>query len=624
MNDIDELHRQLHHRAAAADVGHTPVHVITRRGARRRARRRTLATAGVLAVGTLGSITAIELLSKGDTPARITSDPIDTEAPEPTTASTAPTEPPGSTTTSPLGTQPDADPDAAMHFVDSPLVWNPVTVGSAEAVAGWDMTGAGGINSGGSGPFFRLSTEPGRGATSGTRMYRSDDGIHWEAGAVRDETDPFLPLASTGDRIYSMATQAASARTPDDPDVQVFAATSTDGGASWDATQLPYDLAPLRANPGVSSAGVVGRAAASNGSSIVMTGVVRASVTPTSLAPLLGLDPMSLGSTGDGAGFVQYETTPVTCAELDTAYAEARTPAEGEAPSGYPVAPGTRSGDVCVLWGREVARYTWADFGLGEEAQDAMRGIPVVFTSTDGTSYSISEAPALPDGFASWNTSLAAGDDGYLLAITGSVGFQDGPGTTLLFSSTDETNWQQLPELPTALNCGPITLAYMNGIPTVRSADCESSFATLVLTLRGSAWEALSIPTLVAPDAASGRLSTSVGAQGIVVAVQVGESVEAVQDETSVGPDAQGAGVATTVVGPQVDPATLHWVILYSPDGVSWSRQELADLVDGTDMVVSGVQITDTNVLVSVRPPIGSADSPEPLPDTTVLVGTLA
>ena len=69
---------------------------------------------------------------------------------------------------------------------------------------------------------------------------------------------------------------------------------------------------------------------------------------------------------------------------------------------------------------------------------------------------------------------------------------------------------------------------------------------------------------------------------------------------------------------------TQDWDLLYSPDGSAWSRTPISDLTEMTNRMVTGVLITGDRVLVSVRDLTDLVNRDAPLPDTTVLVGTLA
>ncbi len=599
----DELDRYLQDRAGTTDLGRTPVQVIMRRGARRRARRRTMATAGVLAVGTVGAVATVQVLAKGTEPAHISSAPVSTD-PSPDD-----TEAPAVTAIAPEPVGP-AD---GVGFVDSPLVWNPVEVGSAEslgALYGYGIDRADGP------PFLAVSTQPGRSANGQATVYRSDDGLRWaEVGPLARQSGQ---LDGGGGALYAVSTMASAA---DLSAARPYLVSSTDG-ETWNTQALPYDIAALRV-PGVSNVSVTSPSVERIGDDLVVGAVIRASVTPASIAPVLGVDARRISYRPDGDGLVVYaDAEAVPCDELEREsnrvnadYPTATTVVvrPGDAaeqtgttePADSPTTTaveyrqvGSRDDDGCYLWGDEAASYGWGDLGFPDDVVQAIVGTPVLFRTADGTTFEQLDVPAELAGV----TDLRVGriDDDYLLAGTSYVA--PAPVAKIV-RGTPERGWQALPSIGRASE-QLLSVGAIDEVPFV------AGWST-VWTLHGDEWTTVPLAQLAAPQTPTSWQLAAGGPRGIVLAAEVGDLVDpSVVDH----PDQPWEFVE----------GSTHWVIYFSQDGVTWSKTELSDLIGdvGTQQIY-GVQVTADQVLVSVREP-ASTDHDVALPGTTVLVGTLA
>lgn len=592
MNALDELTAYLRDRADAADLGHTPLGVITRGGLRRRHRRRAVATASVLAAGAVTAVASAQLLGTGDGK-RVSTDPV---APDPTNASTTAPSPTGAPTP-PVA--PDTGQPAAL--VESPLVWNEITVGSAESIALLDEH-ANWTNTMRSvdGTLYQPATTPGRQRYELTPMlYRSDDGVSWRAAPEQMFEGRVAPSAVQGDRLYAISTTpAGAAGAPDDG--TLYAATSLDGGADWSTIALPYDLATVRATPGVQEATIRHTQVAANERGVVIAATVSAGVTPDSVGERLGVDPASVQIDSATGFIVQRETSDIQCAELQRLQMEA---SEAYAGDGEDVRPGTATADGrCVLWGAEVGRYSWADLGFTGDVERARQGALLLFHSVDGSTFTRLE---IPDSGPVSDVSVTASEGGFLLATSAPPIDAEAPPAITAYVSPDGTSWTPLPELPTA-GCGIRGVAYVGDLPVVTLQHCDSTPAFAVL--RGGAWVASTIPAAANGSTSSNWHIAEVGPRGIAVASQFG--VEQQPTEDGVCCDAP-------------DVSASHWVVSYSADGTTWSQIDLNDLVgDTSTKQVTAVRVTDSSVVVSMRTRIDLIGADDPLPDVTVLVGT--
>lgn len=589
MNDLDELTQYLHARADAADLGRTPLGVITRAGTRRRNRHRAVTTATVLAAGTLGAVATIQVLSSTDSTGRVSTDPLEIDPVPTALQATVPTTVETSTSGAPAGT------GQGPALVDSPLVWNEVTVGSSEAIT---MFGSDGNRTsairGPDGALYQASTLPGRtGFDLTPTWYRSDDGISWTQAEDMMFEGRVPPAAIDGDRLYAISTTAAGA--PEDSGRgTLYAATSPDGGENWATTPLPYDLAAVRATPGISEAHVAQRQAAANSRGVVIAAQAHAYVTTQSVAERLAIDPLAL-QPDNGQGFIERAVTPVDCEEL--------TRAQSEKPDNQ---VGTMSPDGrCALWGDEIRRHTWADIGFTGDAEAARVGQLLLFHSTDGTTFTRLDPPAVLSD-ATGEVRLAASANRFLLAVTSAVDEDSSPGwETKVFVSTDGIDWTELPDPGTA-TCGDVGATFLDDTPVLVVQACRGE--PRVLTFRDGAWSATTLSSFPAGMSWTGMAWRSVGPAGIAVAIQVAAG-------------AADSGVENA--GPY-DLASQRWLLYYSRDGVTWSSVDLGDIVsDMGSQLVTSVRVTDQNVIVTTRTRLDLIGPNDPLPDVTVLVGTL-
>ena len=330
----------------------------------------------------------------------------------------------------------------------------------------------------------------------------------------------------------------------------------------------------------------------------------------------------------------------------------------------------------------------WSEVGVDQRAVDAMFK-PRVFVSTDGDNFKEGVFPTPPDGYQPTSVpQLFATDNGFVGAAQfyDAVGQHS---VTKLYSSTDGLTWSetdtQLGEVNSiqALrdgtliafgqdyspypNSGAWVATSADGVEwTKRSMDglLEPSDGTTAML---NVWQMASGPSGVTAignidvDSAAEAGGYSIEKDGVrltltesrfasMVATDIasGEELGRLEGRTPPAADAvlsygSNGGIRLLAADGSVrvtfsdqDMQGLYnqqgtnaskMVILHSVDGVNWSRDNVEPIVGFNSYGGGRVQVTDTNVLVSVVKPIplnpdGTSTDPTALPKTVVLVGT--
>jgi hypothetical protein len=324
----DQLRRQ----AQSLDVGNTAIATVVSRGRQRRNRRRNIG--GIVAVAALSgtAVGTIQMLSKPVSHKVVAG------------SDSVPTEQAAAAAISVPGSVPGDAALAPVTRVDSNMVWNPVQVDSTEALGGgpWD----GNSISEQKPPFLVWSTVPGRATDQSAayvqQLWRSDDGIHWQAAGEGSRQADVMALGSGArdGRLFAYGTAAATAAIPKGGGGDLVVDVSDDQGVSWQHKILPMDLRGLSKMKGVAGAGI-------SGSFVVGKTAVVATAVPYLTFDSLLANGRSFALSRQGAQEVTYPqcSTDVTA---DTAPA-------GTAPlSAYPPATTTYTPDTAAATG--VAR----------------------------------------------------------------------------------------------------------------------------------------------------------------------------------------------------------------------------------------------------------------------------
>jgi hypothetical protein len=207
-----------------------------------------------------------------------------------------------------------------------------------------------------------------------------------------------------------------------------------------------------------------------------------------------------------------------------------------------------------------LAQYSWAQLHLGAEAVDALRSEPIVFFSADGKAF---QQVSLPAG-AGAVQSLTADANGFVLSTNDYYG-----GTQMVLSSADGQHWTGY-ALPAA-DTDVIGAATVGG---QLLAVARTNTDIQVLQLQGSTWVTMSVPGLVAPT------GTEQNADGVAFG-PLGVAV-VVQDSNAASSDEQ---------------------VFYSPNGVTWSSEDLTVASGGQVGEVANVSVNADQVVVTVQRP---------------------
>jgi hypothetical protein len=690
------LAEQLQRQARAVEIGNTPVATVVRRGRQRRDRRKVgIGLAAVLTVSA-AAIGTIQFLSK-PVSHRIVAAPTDTTPTEETT-------PAETVTASSLAAQ--GLQLTPVNRVESNLQWNAVTPNSSEALSGINMGYGAGAESNRQPPYLAWSTAPGRAKPNDDqayvpRLWRSDDGIHWQlassrGGAFVQPDVQAYGVGSFNGRLLAFGTAAATAPIPKGGGGDVVVDVSDDQGASWQHRILPFDLRGISKMDGVQAAGFQGSFA------VGLHAMVAVGVTAITFTPSLyeryngggfamtrqGLTPMTYPNC---AGAVP---TTISLLSVDAAAPGSTTPAATISPDAtdalavdYPTPAmaicSRDSGPPLPQVGQLVS---WSEAGVDQRAIDALF-TPRVFVSTDGQTFTEGSFPPSLDGYQPGSLpQLFATDNGFV----GIAQFNDAAGHVIakLYTSSDGLTWT---ETDTSLGQFNALQAMPDGTLVAFGQDFDgtgysASGPWVASSPDGVEWTKRSLSGLLDPSdgktAVLNAWQMSAGPNGVTALGNI--DVDAAAEAGGLSIDKDGVRltmtssrnytfVATDIAsgaelgrydGRAPDPnSTLiqgdgGWqlrnadgslqlsfsdqevadlqsqqlatqfksVILHSTDGVNWSRDDVAPLA-GFDTTGGGhIQVTDSNVLVSVSQTTffntdGRPADPKVLPKTVVLVG---
>jgi hypothetical protein len=396
----------------------------------------------------------------------------------------------------------------------------------------------------------------------------------------------------------------------------------------------------------------------------------------TATTSVLGAVPLTVPPSG---------TAPAVTSPADSVVPGSTTTVVG-VPAGTAVADNT--GCTVDTTPQTGALVPWSDVGVDPAAVTAMF-TPRVFVSTDGDNFVEGTFPPPPDGYQPGSLpQLFATDNGFVgvAQFYDALGQQS---TTELYTSTDGLTWSHtetplgqintLQALPdgTLLAFGQDPSPYPNSTAWVATSRdgvewTKRSMSSLLESADGTTamlniWQLASGPggiTVVGNidvDAAAEvggisiekdgvRLTLTESRYGAMVATDIASGDELGRLDGRTPPDADAPLGYDSVGGMRVlnDDGTVRvsfspedmqglyanqygssskLVILHSTDGVDWSRDDVEPLT-GFDSFGGGrIQVTDSNVLVSVVKPIpfnpdGTSTDPGAIPKTVVLVGT--
>ena len=492
----------------------------------------------------------------------------------------------------------------------------------------------------GDGALVALSTSPGTAAGADgvidaldRWMYRSADGVHWTGrsmkGAATDGGRWLVDLDHRGDRIIGVGTAPATAAI--DATIRagdLVVSTSTDEGASFHDTVLPYDLwgasfqlreAPVLLGGAVATSAkgtMVGVSFQANVYSVLPAEARGAGVDAqlTDRGVVVG-GPSSVCTPSTAAASEQAVTVvpplttgpapPTAFATIPFSTSTSTTNAsgplcDGDLPS-VTTGPPPTTAFTAVTTARApiapVRTYTWQELGLGDDAVAALRGTPLVFFAADGEHFTRVPVPD-PDGgaHACGNPSLTASTAGFAIATSRcrageafNIIYGPGePGQMLdVYRTVDGVTLTPLDPLPIAsLNPGDGGGIFRVG-DTIAVVGWTGSGGSVVAVADGTGWAIHDVAEAVAdvlgsPVAADGRVVVASGDRGLALAAFVAT------DPVAASPMAfHDGGITLRILDLQgtteiVDDATGEVIYRGASQGIGGARIRLSPTGDRT------------------------------------------
>lgn len=548
-------------RRAAADIELRPgsAHAAKLRGTRRRHRNRRVGVA-FTAAATVG-VTAVGL-QQLTRPASVGSG----QAPEPA---------------APSASGPSAAPqlDALpLTLVEPSMVWNRIDPDSSEAVS----YGAGVYSAQlPELPGVMVSTAPGK-SEYARRLWRSEDGIHWaEAGPLPQGMSATAASWAQGNRIYVVGTMPAAAGS-EHLTGPVRVSVSDDAGEHWSAVDVPVDNPALMQIPGVLGVNTQIGGVAGNGNLTMVLVRQRAEVgEQRDLLVQAGIDP--------DRGVVMSDGVMVS----DCIAPAATVP--------YPSEPGPPGTVPCDEDDQETIPFS--DLGaVGVTLQAAVAPQSRLFATTDGATFT---EVAIPD--------VSGPGDTQLYRLGNQVVFATRPfgGDGLsAWTTGDGVTWQTV-TLPANTYSG----VHSVGGSLVAFVYDSTGSGGMAVSADGATWRSGQISSIVGADkTVIGFGPAATSSAGLTVAAQV------LDRPASSPPISTESPVLTTPEALIESPP--HFELLHSADGVTWSRESVAQLAGVTDAEIGNVtrvQTAGNTVVVAVNL---KAPTAEAIPKQIVLVGT--
>lgn len=448
--------------------------------------------------------------------------------------------------------------------VASPFDWTVVSLDDGLGYSSGSVATA-------SGALYALSTAPGappvdEGAYDARQsLYRSTDGQGWAQVGLPGSLWATGLTADEG-RLYAVGTSPAGGGRA------LTVASSADGGAEWETTDLPLDLAALEArHPGqIALAGPLA-AVGPDGNVVAAVTVLAAPDVAALLGDRLPLDG-GWAQTGDGVDVFTYSVD--SCDQLPSLTT-----------IDEPVASESSSGSmVCEQVMRDTTsetHYTWAELGLDPELESLVDGQLHLFSSEDGTAFVEVPAP-----FSGSPAGLVADGDGFELFLSATSA--DRLDVSAL-RSADGTTWaaEGAPVEGYLLGAG-----LLDGHIAAVIETFEQDTPRLVLRQRGADGSWLSTEPPMPASRYGSYSNVAFGPLGLAL---LGMTYDEPTDRTEV-------------------------FLVHSGDGRAFSTVPLDDLLGDQALSHAGVEVTADAIFVRMSPP--RAEIGEPLPPQTVLVGT--
>jgi hypothetical protein len=464
--------------------------------------------------------------------------------------------------------------------VESPFEWTEVDV---DGGLGWARAATATAD----GSVYSLSTAPGATTVDAhdpweaATLYRSTDGLAWEAAALPDDLWA-ASLAARGDRLYALGTAPASAG------AEVVLA-SNDGDA-WEQATIDVGVADLFARFG-DEVQLTGMHVADGPGGPVVAVVVRALLdlderlpadvaanghwqTTSAGVDVMGMDPACTVPTSTVVG----EDGAAPSAQLPTLEEQDQAAAaiadDPDHPCAQPVVE---------------ASFTWADLGVPADLAALVDGqIRVVAPDEDGAG----DVVEVPVEGSLVTSDLVALDDGLALVVSTQGSLGDRPSQQVL-RSADGVTWEA--DLAAALPGHVTAVGELGGRLAVVASDGGPNGAELRVADGSGGWSRTELlPDQVGPGPSAGLGPVAFGPLGLAAIRWV--------------PAGDGAMVGELV---------------HSVDGTSISSVPVAG-AGNQGLVVAGLGVTADAITVRmVEAAIdGLPGGPADLPASRLLVGT--
>lgn len=468
----------------------------------------------------------------------------------------------------------------------------------------------------GSGPFYALSTAPGRADVGKDRpsrvLYRSADGVEWTAASTLGN-DLFLSdLDAIDGRVYAVGTAPAQAGVQRRGDL--VAGWSDDGGKNFSKSVLPIDWNGIES--GAKNTYLTSSQIASTAKGTVVTASVQAALDVPKLLPSGATAPDGWVTTDSGVdvlGPAKESDCPAgtkSAREMKMAQVAGRDPKAAsvmsnermQEPKSREVAP-----EYCIAEGDDgqgtlvtpqesrgvVRSYTWDELNVTGDLLGAVTHQLLAFFAPNGSA----DFTRVDLGNASADVAFLDADDSGFHLFSTSGGDSAGSIVTRDLSSQDGLTWKSV--------AGPSGLQWANAAGTVKGQRIViGNTATGTVVARGDGnggWVTTDLADLVDPAVSGGRpvhsYSAGVGPLGVVLVAQ---------------PEWDG-------MANEKEPQS---VLVFSRDGETFEDTPIAKLAGRAVGVALQVFVSGQRAVVALSG--GSTKEGEAPKPQTILVGTPA
>jgi hypothetical protein len=455
---------------------------------------------------------------------------------------------------------------------------------------------------GGPAPLYALSTAPGErraDARPNGSVYRTADGVDWQA-VSRLGDDLFLAdLAPSSGRVYGVGTGPATAAAPGrKPASDLVAGWSDDGGRTWDKVALKIDMHAISAK--TLQLSTFNTRVVSSDKGTLVVAVLTAGLDVPAVLPAGATAPNGWVTTDSGVDVLG----PRKGDPCPAGTKHSKDPTAGQATPGEsgPIYCDDGNGHSTTVrpqdaWG-VTGQYSWAQLGVDGDLLAAVRSQPLAFFAPAGTTNF--ERAHLADNRTSGVAATAAADgfDVVLGAPADPVSTRTQTQKATVLHSSDGRTWN-----PSTLQTGTFgvsALGQLAGRSALVSADEQGPM--LMREADGGGWATTHLGNLVDVPAGSSLFlgQAGIGPAGVAVV-------------TTVAPDGRSKAAAEATRKPN------FW-ILTSRDGVTWKVQQLDELAGRQTTGVEGVVVTADRIVLTIGLPSDKPRQPSP---TLTMVGTV-